>query len=649
MSLIAGIVNDRDSSPNDLRENGLLLMQAMRDYPADDARHWHDESAFLGCHAQWITPQSVYEKLPCYNESLDLAITADAILDNRDALCNRFQIESSRRDALTDSELIVMAYERWGTEAPKYLIGDYAFMIWDRKQKRLFGARDLAGNRTLYYHYDRRSLTFCTAIAPLLALPSIKQGLNESWLSAFLAINAPIDSVDVFATAYRNILQIPPGHSLISANGRLTLSKYDSLVVSDQKLSLPSDGDYEEAFREVFGQAVASRLRTFKQVGATLSGGLDSGSVVSFAASALRNEGKTLHTYSHVPAADFQDWTARHLMADERPFIQETIRHVGNIQDNYLDSQGQSPFTEIDEWLNIMESPYKFFANSFWIRDIYRTARQQGMGVLLTGARGNSSISWGSVTQYCAHLLKTMRWIQFYRQATLFSRQMRIRRSQLLPNIGKYAFPFVNKLSFAEAGDKEDFPQLINPDFAARTQIYNTLKDHQQLLTESPRNITDERQFFFNNLAILNMQGTSGAKLSLKYGIWERDPTCDPRVVRFCLSLPIEQFVLNGVSRSLIRRATDQYLPDKVRWNQRVKGFQSADWVHRMTPVRSAFIQELHDLCNDSAASEYLNIPQIRSSLTEIERQPFQPELAMNSNMIYLMRSLVVYRFLRKF
>ena len=72
--------------------------------------------------------------------------------------------------------------------------------------------------------------------------------------------------------------------------------------------------------------------------------------------------------------------------------------------------------------------------------------------------------------------------------------------------------------------------------------------------------------------------------LSLRYSLWKRDPTNDLRVIRFCLSVPEDQYVQNGMDRALIRRATENYLPDKVRLNQQIRGVQGVDWVHRMMP-----------------------------------------------------------------
>ena len=141
--------------------------------------------------------------------------------------------------------------------------------------------------------------------------------MNESWFAEFLAIPIILDSIDVNATVYRDIEQLPPAHWLAVEDGKLALGQYDALEAPREQLRLKSNGEYEEAFRDVFQEAVTSKLRTFRQVGASLSGGLDSGAVIGFAANPLLKEGKSLHAYSYVPSPDFVDWTSRRMVADE--------------------------------------------------------------------------------------------------------------------------------------------------------------------------------------------------------------------------------------------------------------------------------------------------------------------------------------------
>lgn len=643
MSAIAGILRSGNEPVSIEESDGM--MRALQKYPADDVHTWQDGPVFLGCHARWITPESVYERLPYYDGESKLAITADAIIDNREELFERLQIGTQYRSAITDSELIMHAYQKWGKTAPQYLIGDFAFVIWDERQRLLFGARDLAGNRTFYYHSHPRFFAFCTAINPLFSIPGVKKELEEQWLADFLTLPGMAESMDISATVYKDINQIPPAHIISVSDGIVSLSRYGSLL-PEETLRLKSDGEYVEAFQQVFQEAVRTRLRTHREVGASLSGGLDSGAVVSFAVQALKEQGKTLHTYSYVPVSDFDDWTPKSLIANERPYIETTVRHVGNISDHYLDCAGHSPLSEVTEWLDCLETPYKYFENSFWIKEVYEMARQQGVGVLLTGARGNFTISWGPALEYYAMLLKQMAWIRLYRECRLYSEKTAIPFKRLLSMVGKRAFPSLSKS--VRAKDQPDTPPLIHPEFARRTGVVERLQDKRVGVNDSSFiNEFEVRKSKFENLSIANKNGAMATKLSLRYGLWERDPTSDLRVIRFCLSVPIEQYVRDGMDRALIRRSTRDYLPDKVRLNQRIRGVQPADWVHRMIPSWNSFIGELQSLTNDRAVSEMLNIDAVKTALSKVGEP--KPADASNPDIRFLMRSLIVYRFIKNF
>ncbi|WP_199618167.1 asparagine synthase-related protein [Paenibacillus alkalitolerans] len=643
MSAIAGILRF-DGQPAGRCGGGM--MEAMQRYDADDAHTLAEGPVFLGCRIKRVTPESVGERLPYYDRDNMLAITADAIIDNRRELFDRLQVRHADRGGITDSELILLAYRKWGRQAPEYIIGDFSFMIWDEKKRLLFGARDLFGNRTLYYHRDDRRLAFCTTIEPIFALQDVTKALNETWLAEFLAIPEMFECTDACSTPYRHILQVPPAHTITVLDGNVTLAGYGSLV-PQETLRLKSDHEYEEAFRDVFEEAVKSRIRTHREVAATLSGGLDSGAVASLAARALRKEGKTLQTYSYIPARDFADWTPNSTAADERPFIQATARRAGNITESYMDFEGISPLSEVDDWLDILETPYKFFENSFWLKGIHMQAGAQGAGVLLTGARGNFTVSWGPAIPYYALLFRKLKWGLFMRELRLYSANKGVRRSRLMSVIGKQAFPFLANRSKPDNGP--DIPSLlIHPDFAERTGVFVKLKESRIGVNGSM--ITDPlelRKEKLQNPAAGNRNGATATKLSLRYGVWERDPTCDPRVVRFCFSVPFEQYVRNGMDRALIRRAMKHELPDEVRLNQRVRGIQGADWVHRMIPLWKPFIDELKQLCADPAVSGYLNVDSIKATVSRHEGQP-RPEYAFHPEMRALMRSLIVYRFLKR-
>ncbi|MEV5027132.1 asparagine synthase-related protein [Paenibacillus sp. LPE1-1-1.1] len=638
MSVIAGVIQfDRPLHPTDGTAD---FMEAVQQFPGDSFETWEDASVLLGCRSQWITPESVNERLPFRDEHSGLVVTADAIIDNRAQLFEQLDIGRDRRSGITDSELILLAYRKWGPDTPRYLIGDFAFVIWDASRKLLYGARDQLASRTLYYHHSSNQFSFCSVIHPLFTLAGIEKSLCDERFAEFLAIPTLLDAVDVHTTYYADVLQLPPAHTFTLQEGKLTVARYGGLI-PEEKLMLGSDDEYVEAFQEIFQQSVRSRLRTFKPVGVTLSGGLDSGSVSGLAARMLSEEGKSLHAYSYVPERDFKDWTPSNLFADESPFIQSIVDYVGNIETNFLDFSGKSSFTEIDEWIDGLEGPYKNFENAFWVKGIHEEAARQGVGVLLTGARGNYSISWGSAIGYYSLLLKKLHWLQLYREINMFGRQLGTGRKRIVRAIRQQVFP--EKAAPFHPG----IPPIIQPDFARSSGVFEKLSQYDVGLRESTYQMLREREDYFSNQAVLSMQGTISAKSSYRLGIWERDATSDVRLIKFCLSIPVEQYVKNGFGRSLIRRATKNILPDKVRMNQRTRGIQGMDWVHRIIPRWQSIEEELRTLCRDEQASRYLNLMQVKESMSKVG-SAIKPEQADDPHLKLLMRSLIAYRFLKR-
>ncbi|MCQ6558998.1 asparagine synthase-related protein [Paenibacillus mendelii] len=646
MSAIAGIYHFNGEQVD--AQLGRQLMDALHHFPADRIDTWHRDNIFFGCHAQWITNESVQEKLPYYDSDRRLAITADAIIDNRDELLERLHVEHSRRQETSDSEIILLAYQAWGDQSPKYLVGDFAFMIWDERQQLLFGARDFSGARTLYYHRNNEQLAFCTVMKPLFSLPHVTKQLNEAWLAEYIAITGMFEPPNCGITIYKQIEQLPPAHAITISRDQVKVTRYNSFA-NVSPLKLKSNADYEEAFRDVFQRAVTSRLRTSRQVGAYLSGGLDSGSVVSFAAKALQKDSRVLHTYSYVPEEDFVDWTPKYKLANERPNIQATVQHVGNIEPNYLSFQGRSPFSEMDDWLEIMETPYKSFENSFWLKGIYEKAQQQGIGILLNGQRGNYGISWGPALDYYMTLMRGMKWFRLIREVNQYSEKIGVDRARIYRVVSRKAFPILNR--WRPVSEPYEFPQLVNPEFAKQTGIFERLHDRKftgiGTTADLPSDPMEARKEHFERVHVWNISGARGAKLSLRYGVRGHDPTNDLRVVRYCLSLPMEQFVQKGVDRSLIRRSTEGYLPDQIRLNQRVRGIQAADLIHRMIPAWPAFVDELRCMSQDPRMQQIIHMPAIHDGIALVEQGP-KSETAYNPKIKILMRSLIIYRFLQK-
>ncbi|MDG5472618.1 asparagine synthase-related protein [Jeotgalibacillus sp. ET6] len=646
MSAIAGVLNfDRHEPVNP--EYGKTMMAALAHFPSDDRQVFLKDNVFIGCHAQWVTPESIGEKQPFYDYDLQMVITADAILDNRKELCERLGVKKYDRKQISDCQLILLAYDKWGRDCPKHLIGDFAFMIWDEKKQKAFGARDLSGYRTLYYLKNDSCFVFCTLLKPFFSLPFIDRKLNESWLAEYLAITGMIDTLDAASTPYQSINQVPPSHSIEIENGAVSIQRYGSLYSTEQ-LNLKSDGEYIEAFTEVFTRAVNDRLRTHRNVGSQLSGGLDSGSVASIAAKKLRQSNKDLYTFSYIPPKDFEDYTKGHMQPNESPSINSTLSFIGGKKHHFLDFEGKDSFSIINEMLEDMEMPYKFFENSFWLQGMFEEASKHDIGILLNGDRGNFTISWGSALDYYGQLLRTLRWPRLYQELNHYSSIMKGKRLGLLPLISKLAYPKMN--FYLETRNKPVNHSVINHEFAGRMQIQEKLKTHQFAQTGwlAPGTPSKSRKKLLNDLYPWNYGNTLTAKLSIKHGLWKRDPTNDSRVVQFCLSVPDHQFVQKGMDRALIRRSMKGYLPDDIRLNQRVRGAQGLDWVHRAAPHWNQLVEESKRMLSDQFFTEYVQPAPLQQAFKTLQQGP-NVKKGLDPDYRLIMRNLILYRFLKTF
>ena len=128
MSAICGIYH-LDHKPLCIDTLGVG-MDALADYGADGSDAWCAGAVGLGHQMTYTTPESLFERLPL--KMNNLVITADARLDNRESLCDLLDISHTDRGTITDSQLILYSYGKWGEDCPTHLLGDFAFAIWER-------------------------------------------------------------------------------------------------------------------------------------------------------------------------------------------------------------------------------------------------------------------------------------------------------------------------------------------------------------------------------------------------------------------------------------------------------------------------------------------------------------------------------------
>ncbi|MBK8358821.1 MAG: asparagine synthetase B [Comamonadaceae bacterium] len=307
MSGIAGIIHfdGRPVEPGQIE----AMTAAMHARGPDGIHHWRKGNVALGQCMLRTTPESLEETQPLTNEDHSLALVMDGRVDNYEELRRELLGKGAVLRTRADAELVLRAYEVWGEDCPDRIIGECVFFIWDAREQRMFAARDAAGTRHFYYHQGKGWFAFASEIKGLLTLP-IMPRLNESRLLDYLV--EEFDRDDQVGTFYRGIDRMPAAHAMsITDQGVETWRYWNPQNLP--ALCFTSMEECAEAFLEQLRIAVKCRLRSTGPVGAMLSGGMDSSSIVGLISKEFRADlTQPLKTFSLIreDRENCPDWRA---------------------------------------------------------------------------------------------------------------------------------------------------------------------------------------------------------------------------------------------------------------------------------------------------------------------------------------------------
>lgn len=588
-------------------ENLSKMVDILAHRGPDGADIWADGCVGLGHRMLWTTPESLIEKLPFVNQRRDLVITADARIDNRDELIAALQINNRASDKVVDSELILAAYEKWGEDCPKHLLGDFAFAIWDKRKQILFCARDHFGVKPFYYYSSNNTFVFGSEIKALFCLPEVPRRVNEVRIGDYLTSNFE----DKTITFYEEILRLPPAHSLTVNSEGIQLQSYWCLDPT-QELHLDSDEEYAAKFREIFTEAVRCRMRSAHRVGSMLSGGLDSSSITCTARKILSENGtESLPTFSAV----FDEVPE----SDERDYINAVLAQGGTVK-HYLHGDKISPLNNIERVLWHQGEPL-FGSNLYLNSGIYEIAQNQNVRVILDGFDGDNTVSHG--VGYMGELALAGKWFRLYQEIHGFTKNFHLSFRQMLwqytqTYILKRAFRkykplrLLNRISQAATRriwhhqvKQSPWEAKLNPSFIQRISLEQRLQDlekqrnapihnqrhqHHQALTSGVLPYT---------LEILD-QAAAAFAIELRYPFW------DKRLVEFCLSVPANQKMNQGWTRVVMRRGMENILPKEVQWRGD-KGNLAPSFDRGLLKFEQELLEELL-IKEPKLIEEYVNI-----------------------------------------
>lgn len=515
-----------------------------------------------------LLPEDEFDRQPVTNEDGRFVLVADLRIDNRGELISDLSLGTSDGSRLSDSHLLLLGCLAWGRGVLDRMIGDFAFALWDGRERTLLLARDTGGEKPLHYRQGEGFVAYSTMSLPLARLPGERFDVDEERLAGFVA-DLPPGGSRSFLTG---VTTVEPGHRVLITSGGISAERY--WEPRPRPLHFARRDQYGEALREQLDAAVFRRLRrSGGLVGSQLSSGLDSSAVTTSAASTLAAGGERLLAFTSAPREGFDGPVVAGRIADESAIAAETASLHPNIDHHVVRPSGVSALELLETSHRLAGQPVGHVCNNVWWQGINRCAGEAGVRVMLTGEVGNYTISAGLGVDTLGDFARPGSWGRWWREARSLSRR------------GEFSWPQLLNASFGSQLPENLYARLRGRRPELPPFVATGWRDPMRRRLESagwgvrPYRDSAERRWKFLRMTD---PGNYRKRSLAEWGVEERDPTNDRRLVEFCFSLPPEALLDGGVRRPALRRALAGRVPDAVL-DQRLRGQQMPDWYEQIS------------------------------------------------------------------
>lgn len=639
MSAIAGIWRF-DGKPG-VEADCARMLASQEIYGPHDGRTWSDGALAMGRRLYRTLPEDIHDRQPLRSRDGRLTLVADVRIDNRAELETALGITHERARQLCDAALLLESLERWGENALDRIVGDFAFALWDEAAQKLMLARDRSGTRPLHFHRGRGFFAFASMAKGLHALPDIPNAPDDQMVAEFLAL-MPQHGTRSF---FKDIDLVRPGHVATVTRDRLDVRRFWNPRRGTTRMS---DDDYVQGLRHHLDQAVKARLRGAETtVGSHLSAGYDSGAVTATAARLMAPAGGKVIAFTSVPREGYDGPAPRNRFGDEGPLAALTAAMHANIEHVPIRAGHESPLENLDRYFFLFERPMLNLCNGTWFVAINQAARQRKLGVMLSGQMGNMTISYDGYN-LLPELVRAGRFLSWWRNAARLVAKSDMRwRGALALSFGAFMpapiWRWLNE-TFGDAGHDIHTYTALSPRGYEAYKLAGIA--HASALDVSYRPRIDG---FESRLWVLQrMDAGPMAKGTLAgWGVDVRDPTADKRLIEFCLSVPTEQYLRDGVSRSLGKRALADRLPQAVL-TQETKGYQAVDWHEGLTAARNDVAAEIDRFADCAPAADVLDIERMKKLTANWPEGGWHRPEVMQPYRLALLRGISAGHFLRK-
>lgn len=454
----------------------------------------------------------------------------------------------------TDTEVITAAYDCWQDECVDHFDGMFAFVIWDSTEKQLFAARDRFGEKPFFYHFDGKQLLFASEMKALWAA-GIERIPNQKMLFNFITIGYTDNPAEPGETFFENIHKLPAASVLkydLKEN-KLILEKYWDIDPEEQQKKI-TDTEALEQFNHLLTTSIKRRLRSDVTIGTSLSGGLDSSSIVAMVAS-FGNSSLAAFT------AAFPGFEK-----DETVFSKQVSDKFG-LQQSITNITADEMMKDWEKLCYHQEEPFGS-ASIYAQYKVYELAKQHNVKVLLDGQGADETLAG-------YHKYYKWYWQELFRNRKLF-RSKELKAAKEMNIAEKFGFKNVIAAYFPGFATVT----LENQYLLKAIRHEDLTKDFVKLQSKEAYYTTPDH-FTLNGVLHFNTC-THGLEELLRYadrnsmahGREVRLPFLSHELVEFIFSLPANFKIRNGWTKWILRETMKAKLPETISWRRDKVGFE---------------------------------------------------------------------------
>lgn len=512
----------------------------------DSGGYFFSDNLALGNRRLSILDLSAQGKQPMSYQNL--TITYNGELYNYLELKAELQQKGHRFQTKTDTEVVLAAYQEWGSDALQRFNGMWAFAIYDQTTQQIFCARDRFGIKPFYYYWQNQTFAFASEVKAFRPLPFWQAELNQEMAGDYLLKGLQNHTSQ---TLYKSIFQLPPGHHLTFDLKRhhFKIQAYYNLRNVQQR----AHTSYEQSasqFKQYLNTAIQLHTRSDVKVGTALSGGLDSSSILALQYEQLDKSRGQLEVVSYV--SDLPAF-------DESPYIKALLQQY-SVELHQVSANFEKTFSTIDSVILAQDEPL-LSASLVAQYLVFQKAKENGLKVMLDG-QGADEILAGYGTYYVP-FLKEVGW-----------RRPFLLGQEIWGLLNKHQIKASKKLSFFKKGI--DLSQYLNLSVSKPPMIGKGFQNYSRYMIEQGI-LPSLLQFEDRN--------------SMAHSVESRVPFLDYRLVEFCMSLPPHFKIKKGVRKAILREAMQDHLPQKILQRYDKMGFSTPQehWMfqHRLIILTS--------------------------------------------------------------